>query len=175
MAGKLHLYTGNGKGKTTAAMGLALRSLGHGKRVLIAQFMKDGESGELAALARLEGCRIEKGEPVTKFTFQMTREELESTAASQSAFAHGLMKAIRTFSPDLIVLDELACAAGYGLMHEDAARALITAALESGECAVTGRDAPKWLLDMADYVSDIRAVRHPYDTQKLPARAGIEY
>ena len=175
MAGKLHLYTGEGKGKTTAAMGLALRSLGHGRRVLIAQFMKDGESGELAAMAKLEGCAIAKGEPVKKFTFQMTREELEATAASQTEYARALTEQIAAFSPDLTVLDELACAAGYALLEESAARGLIAAAIASGECAVTGRDAPSWLCDMADYVSDIRAVRHPYDTQGLCAREGVEY
>ena len=175
MAGKLHLYTGEGKGKTTAAMGLALRCLGHGKRVLIAQFMKDGESGELAALEQFALCRIEKGEPVRKFTFQMTKDELEATAASQTEYARALIRQIAAFSPELTVLDELACAAGYALLEESAARELIAAAIASGECAVTGRDAPAWLCDMADYVSDVCAVRHPYDTQGLCAREGVEY
>lgn len=175
MEGKLHLYTGDGKGKTTAAMGLALRFLGRGRRVLIAQFMKDGESGELKALSQLNGCRVVKGEPVRKFTFQMTQQELEETAKALSGFARTLSEQIRLLSPDLTVLDELACAAGYGLLKESAARELIASALASGECAVTGRDAPAWLFDLADYVSDIRAVRHPYDTQGLDAREGVEY
>ena len=77
MKGKLHVYTGNGKGKTTAAMGLALRSLGHGRRVLIAQFLKDGRSGELAALCTFEQATIYPAKPISGFVFAMSPEEKE--------------------------------------------------------------------------------------------------
>ena len=75
---KLHVYTGDGKGKTTAAMGLALRSLGHGNTVLVAQFMKKGNSGELAALRRFENATVMTAEPIRGFTFQMDDAQKET-------------------------------------------------------------------------------------------------
>ena len=80
MKGKLHVYTGTGKGKTTAAMGLALRSLGHGRRVLIAQFLKDGRSGELAALCTFKQATIYPAKPISGFVFAMSPEEKEEAA-----------------------------------------------------------------------------------------------
>ena len=92
MTGKLHVYTGNGKGKTTAAMGLALRSLGHGRRVLIAQFLKDGRSGELTALRTFERATVYPAEPISGFVFAMTAEEKEEAARRQNAQAAEIQK-----------------------------------------------------------------------------------
>ena len=89
MKGKLHVYTGNGKGKTTAAMGLALRSLGHGRRVLIAQFLKDGRSGELAALRTFERATVYPAKPISGFVFAMTAAQKEEAAKQQNAQAAG--------------------------------------------------------------------------------------
>lgn len=80
---KLHLYTGTGKGKTTAAMGLAFRALGHGERVLIAQFLKDGRSGELQAFKRFENATLWPGEPVKTFVFRMTPQQKEEARAAR--------------------------------------------------------------------------------------------
>lgn len=172
---KLHLYTGEGKGKTTAAMGLALRSLGHGRNVFVAQFMKDGRSGELAALSQLPGAAVYVARPMEKFVFRMTQEERARAALEQNAQAMELTQRILRERPDLTVLDELAIAANMGMVGEAEARALIGAALESGECAVTGRYAPDWMREMADYVSVITPQKHPYETEKLMARKGIEW
>lgn len=175
MPNKLHLYTGEGKGKTTAAMGLAIRSLGHDRRVLIAQFMKNGRSGELKALAQFENAILFDAKPTTKFTSQMNADELAKEAMVQTAQAIALTQRIATEKPDLTVLDELGIALHRQLIDEQTAQRLIDEALLYGECVATGRYAPGWLTQRADYVSRIEAAKHPFETEGLQARRGIEW
>lgn len=172
---RLHLYYGEGKGKTTAAMGLALRALGHGRQVLIAQFMKTGTSGELAALRQLPGARVEVLSPVRGFFSRMSEEEQARTIREQTWQARDLADAIRRDQPDMIVLDELAVVWARGVVEEAAAEALVQAAMTAGETVVTGRDAPQRLMAQADYISHIAAERHPYQTEGLRAREGVEW
>lgn len=175
MKNRLHVYTGEGKGKTTAAMGLALRSLGHGNAVLIAQFMKDGRSGELEALKRFENARVLLAPPLKGFTFQMTPAQLADARAEQTAFAARLIRDIDALRPQTVILDELCVALSLDMLEEKTARSLVDRALAAGETAVTGRDAPAWLLERADYVSRVVSVKHPFDTEGLPGRPGVEW
>ena len=172
---RLHVYTGNGKGKTTAAMGLALRSLGHGNAVLVAQFMKTGNSGELAALRRFENAEVMTAEPVKGFTFRMDEAQKALTRGQQTAFAAAVTEAVARLRPVTIVLDEMGIALTAGMLEEAAARALLEAALASGETVVTGRSVPPWLEERADYLSRITAEKHPYMSERLPAREGVEW
>lgn len=172
--GKLHLYTGDGKGKTTSAMGLALRMLGHGKPVYITQFMKQGNSGELVSLRKLEGAHVDEGAPMRQFTFQMNDEQLEQTRREQTEHLQVLAQRIAQIKPALTVLDELAIAMQLRIVPQEAAMALIEEALQWGDVAVTGRNAPQSLRERADYVSDIRAEKHPFN-EGIPAREGIEW
>lgn len=172
---KLHLYTGDGKGKTTAAMGLALRSLGHGRSVVVAQFMKDGRSGELTALRNIPGATVLPAPPIRKFTFRMTEEELAQTAREQTSHALFILRGLPEWKPEMIILDELAVAIDRSMVDEATARELIAACLTWGETVVTGRMAPPWLIAQADYISRVQAERHPYDTEGLAARKGIEW
>ena len=171
---KLHVYFGGGKGKTTAAMGLALRGLGHHRQALIAQFMKNGESGELRALAGIAGATVLCAPPMG-FTFQMTDEEKRRAAQEQTAFARQVTEAIGRIGPQTVVLDELGVALSAGMVEEKAARALIEQALKHGETAVTGRSVPAWLQEQADYLSRISAEKHPYQSTGLCARKGVEW
>ena len=116
MERRLHLYYGDGKGKTSAGMGLALRALGHGKRVLIAQFMKTGQSGELNALRLIPGATVFDMKPVQGFLFRMTEEERARTIAEQNQEAVRLRQTIEAEKPDLILLDELAVAWAHGVV-----------------------------------------------------------
>ncbi|MDR1600334.1 MAG: cob(I)yrinic acid a,c-diamide adenosyltransferase [Oscillospiraceae bacterium] len=171
---KLHLYTGEGKGKTTAAMGLALRALGHGRRVLIAQFLKDGRSGELEALRQFNNARIARIPPTKKFTFQMTQEELAETRRVLTAELDKLAALIGREKPGMMVFDEMAMAAYLGALDERGVERLIDTALEHGEAVVTGRYAPQSIVDRADYHTEMTKRRHPFDGG-LHARAGVEW
>ncbi len=145
MTGKLHVYTGDGKGKTTAAMGLALRSLGHGRRVLIAQFLKDGRSGELAALKTFERATVYPAKPISGFVFAMTAAQKEEAAKQQNAQAADIQSEAERLCPALTVLDELNVALACGMVTRENAERLIDAALAFGDVVSTGRNAPEWL------------------------------
>lgn len=166
----LHLYCGNGKGKTTAAMGLALRAAGRGKRVVIAQFLKGADSGERLALAQLPQITLLPVPQAIKFSFRMTEEERQAEARRYQ----NLLEQIRREAQDcfLLVLDEACAAVNTGLLPlKD-----LLACLDSLNCEVvlTGRDPAPQLVERADYITSMDAVRHPF-TQGITAREGIEF
>lgn len=171
----LHLYTGNGKGKTTAAMGLALRACGHGYPVLIAQLMKDDTSGERKAFSSFDHVDIVSLIAMEKFTFEMTKDELKNEQLAQTKNVHTILSAIRARKPALMVFDELAMAMQCGLISKSDGISLIQEGLTMGEVIITGFQAPAYLHNMADYVSEIRCLKHPFDQTSLPARKGIEW
>lgn len=164
----LHLYWGNGKGKTTAAMGLALRALGHGRRVVIVQFLKDGTSGEIAPL-RAAGAAVHAC-PNAKFTWLMDEAD---KAAAREASARALGQALA--EPfDLLVLDEACAALKSGILDEALLRRAVSFAKNGREVVLTGRDPALWLQDAADYSTEMRAHKHPY-ADGVAAREGVEY
>ena len=164
----LHLYWGNGKGKTTAAMGLALRALGHGRRVVIVQFLKDGTSGEIAPL-RAAGATVYAC-PNAKFTWLMDEAD---KAAAREASARALGQALA--EPfDLLVLDEACAALKSGILDEALLRRAVAFAKNGREVVLTGRDPAPWLQEAADYSTEMRAHRHPY-ADGVAAREGVEY
>ena len=164
----LHLYWGNGKGKTTAAMGLALRALGHGRRVVIVQFLKDGTSGEIAPL-RAAGAAVYAC-PNAKFTWLMDEAD---KAAAREASARALGRALA--EPfDLLVLDEACAALKSSILDETLLRRAVAFAKNGREVVLTGRDPAPWLQDAADYSTEMRAHRHPY-ADGVAAREGVEY
>ena len=160
----LHLYCGNGKGKTTAAMGLALRAAGRGKRVVIAQFLKGADSGERLALARLPQVTLLPVPDAVKFSFRMSEaQRYQDLLKLISRTARGCF---------LLVLDEACAAVNTGLLPlED-----LLACLDSLECEVvlTGRDPAPELMERADYITSMEAGRHPFE-QGITAREGIEF
>lgn len=162
----LHLYFGSGKGKTTAAAGLALRALGHGKKVVVVQFLKDGTSGEIEPLRRLGAAVFAC--PNAKFTWLMTPQE------KAAALAHNTqtLEAALQMPCDLLILDEACAALRAALLPE----ALLQKAVLNVpyEVVLTGRDPADWMLQNADYITEFTARRHPYE-KGIPAREGIEY
>ena len=171
---KLHIITGEGKGKTTSAMGQALRMLGNNKPVFIVQFMKQGNSGELASLKKLPLAHVHEGAAMRGFTYQMDEDALERTREKQTAEIGKIIEEINRIQPALIVLDELAVASSLMLVPSQDAMRLIDEGLKYAEVVVTGRGASQAMIDKADYVSRIESVKHPYD-EGLPARKGIEW
>ncbi len=171
----MHLYTGEGKGKTSAAMGLALRVLGHGKKVLIAQFMKDGTSGELKALAQFgDQVILFDGLLMKGFFRTRTPEDLREQQENTLVAINRLCELIHEHKPALTLLDELNVALAMRLVQMEDAIRLIDCALLYGDAAVTGRYASGQLIEKADYVSRIEAVKHPFN-EGQKAREGIEY
>lgn len=163
----LQLYWGDGKGKTTAAMGLALRALGHGQRVSVVQFLKDGTSGEISLLRRC-GATV-RACPNAKFTWQMTdAEKAEARANNNAALQAALAEPF-----ELLVLDEACAAYKSGLVEEQLLK-VAAARAKTAEVVFTGREPAEWMQAAADYSTEMRAVRHPYE-QGVTAREGVEY
>lgn len=170
----IHVYYGDGKGKTTAAMGLALRMLAAGGRVVVVQFLKDGNSGEVRVLAERFGVPVFACAPMGKFTWEMTDEEL---AAVQKAHDKNLTSAlgeVEASGARLLVLDEVLDALAMGLVDEAAiARALKRGAGEL-EVVLTGRNPSEDIASHADYLTEMVCKKHPFE-QGVPSREGVEY
>lgn len=164
----VHLYWGDGKGKTTAAMGLALRALGHGRKVVVVQFLKDGSSGEIEPLRRLGG--VVYACPNAKFTWQMNAAE-RAQARENATLA---LKTVLAQPFDLLVLDEACAAWQHDLVDRELLRQAVTCADAGSEVVLTGRSPADWMQTAADYSTEMRACEHPY-TKGIQAREGIEY
>ena len=165
----MHLYCGNGKGKTTAAMGLALRALGQGMQVVVVQFLKNGTSGELEPLKKL-GAAVYSGQPGAKFTFQMNAEEkAQATQENNVRLAEALQQPC-----DLLILDEICAARNSGMVDEALAKQAVLERPQHREVVLTGRNPEAWMVEAADYITEMQPRRHPYE-QGIPARKGIEF
>ena len=169
MRGLIHLYWGDGKGKTTAAMGLALRALAAGRRVAVVQFLKGRPSGEVPLLTGL-GAKIYRGKAGEKFVFQMT--EAEKQAARRAQDAH-LLAALEE-DADLLILDEACAAWQLGMVDEALLRRAVLEKSATQEVVLTGRSPAPWMREAADYCTEMRCCRHPFH-QGVPAREGVEY
>ena len=166
--GLVHLYCGDGKGKTCAAMGLALRALGRGWHVVVLQFCKDGTSGEVTPLQQL-GATVLAGNPDGRFASQLSATERQALRRRQD----GLLREACASDADLLVLDEACFAARQGLVDEELLRSAVIERPAGREVVLTGRDPLPWILKAADYVSEVTCVRHPYE-RGITARRGIE-
>lgn len=168
----LQVYTGNGKGKTTAAFGLAMRACGHGWRVFVIQFMKgDPSYGEVAAARQIEGLKVvQTGLPTFVEKNNPSPEDL-AEARRGMALAR---QALDSRSCDMLILDELNVAVDYGLVPLEEVLALVDSCPAETELVVTGRYAAQALLDRAALVSEVREVKHPYQLG-IVSRVGIDY
>ncbi|OIP60721.1 MAG: hypothetical protein AUK29_11060 [Nitrospirae bacterium CG2_30_53_67] len=176
MRGMIHVYTGDGKGKTTAAFGLAARCVGHGRRVLFVQFLKGGgaESGEITAgkrqLLGMEVMRFKEVHPL--FDPAVDPKILAETVRKDFAKAERL---ILQGDFDLVILDEINNCTAQGLLPVDALLTLMESKPQNIEMVLTGRGADSRVLEKADYVTEMKKIKHPAETSGLPAREGIEY
>jgi cob(I)alamin adenosyltransferase len=171
-SGFVHLYTGNGKGKTTAAFGIALRMLGAGGTVWIGQFLKKGIYSEHTALAAFEGKALVEQFGTAAFIDVHAPTEEDCVLARK-----GLNRAsgvILSGQYDLVILDEAALAARIGLFTCRALVEIIKKKPNPTEIIVTGREAPPELYEAADLVTEMREIKHYY-AKGIPARIGIEF
>lgn len=168
----IHVYHGDGKGKTTAACGLGLRAAGHGLRVLFAQFFKDGSSGEIAAMAAVPNIEIRH--PPCRYGRYATLSESERAGIGR-CYRQFLQKCVGDAGHyDLIVLDESVSAYRHGVIEREALLDFLRAEGKRREIVLTGRDPAPELLELADYVTEMRKEKHPFD-DGAAARAGVEY
>ncbi len=166
--GQFHLYTGSGKGKTTAALGLALRAVGAGLRVCVVQFAKGRPTSEIGPLERLGVKVLRFGRP----GFLRSPPDPADAEAARQGLAVA-RTALAGGEYDLVVLDEAAVAVHYGLVSANELLDALAARAPRVEAVVTGRQAHPKLVECADLVTEMREVKHYY-RHGLPARKGIE-
>lgn len=184
--GYLHIYCGDGKGKTTAATGLAVRMAGRGGSVVIARFLKSEDSGEVASLRRLPGIEVLPCSKSFGFTWQMTEETKKEAAMyygqllelafsrAAEAVAEKAAGAKTEETRVLLVLDEICAAVNSKMVEEERLLALLDSCPGNVEIVLTGRDPVLTLVQRADYISEINKRKHPFD-KGVGAREGIEY
>ena len=165
----IHLYYGNGKGKTTAAMGLALRCAGSGGKVRVFQFLKDNSSGERNILQGIDGIEVIKGRNSEKFVFNMNEAE---KAEALHYYARMLEKVFENADKyDMMILDEVMTAVTWGLIDKDC---LIKKHKADAEIVMTGGNPSARILEICDYVTEMKKIKHPFD-KGIVARKGVEF
>lgn len=172
-SGLVHVYYGNGKGKTTAALGLALRAYGQGFQVVLLQFLKGVFSGEIAALEKLPGIKIMRGEN-GKFLSAMSPAEKEEARKLQSAQFRQAVSLAKAGACDMLVLDEAMDACQLQIMDESLLKDFLLNKPEGLEVVITGHQMIPWILERADYATEMVKRKHPYD-RGIKGRKGIEY
>lgn len=173
MFGLIHIYCGDGKGKTTAAVGLAVRCAGRGNKVLLVQFLKSRDSGELYSLAKLPDIEVMRGKESKKFTFQMNEEEKHALLIEHNKMFEQVLAKIKNGGYSLLILDEVIGALNAKVFEMPKLIEFLRHKPENLEVVLTGRNPAPELVEIADYVSEMRKIKHPMD-KRIMAREGIE-
>ena len=171
--GLIHIYCGNGKGKTTTGMGLCTRAAGYGMKVLIYQFMKNNKTNERKVLEKLENVTFVNGLEHEKFSFQMTEEE---KAERRDYYLHQFKYVTDLAEKEnyqVLFLDEIIYTIGAGLFDEKVLVEYLKEKPEELEVILTGQNPGEDVVALADYVSEISKIKHPFD-QGVGSRFGIE-
>ena len=172
--GRIHLYCGEGKGKTTAAMGLAARAAGQGTPVIIVQFLKARTSAELKTLALSPHIHIVEGPEEVKFTFAMSEEEKAAFSAVYQRMFRQAAELCRREPVGLLVLDEAVGALDKGMLFWEETAKFLHSRPKGLEVVFTGRNPSPELMELADYITEMKKLRHPFDRGES-ARCGIEF
>lgn len=170
------LYCGDGKGKTTASVGLAIRAAGHKIPVYFYQFMKDGSSGEIGILKTIPGIQVKYPPVFYGFVRNMTEEQKVEMKGHYTSMLQSVKQVIAEHpkEPIVIVLDEVIHACNHQLLSEPELCEMLTCCSPNIEILLTGRNPSQALLKLSDYVSNVQKVKHPFDKGVL-AREGIEF
>ena len=172
MKGLLHIYCGKGKGKTTAAVGLSVRAAGAGKSVLFVQFFKNGMSSELEMLKLLPKVKTLTNQKPVNFFLKMNDEQKREASEIYSELLDNALSMAEDY--DVLVLDEIISTCHYGIVDEAKLRSFIENRPEEMEVILTGRNPSEKLMELADYITEMTKIKHPYD-KDIPARKGIEF
>ena len=172
--GLIHVYYGYGKGKTSSAIGLAIRASGHNKKVLFTSFLKDFSSGEFEVIRNnIHNITLFECSPVENFFSQMSEEQKTSTKKSQyTAFIKTMEKAIAE-NFDILILDELIDAIDLECITLDEVIDFLNSKPKTLEVIITGHSENIKLIELADYVTEFTSVKHPF-SKGISARDGIE-
>jgi len=169
--GLIQVYTGDGKGKTTAALGLALRAAGRNMKVLIVQFMKKWDYGELHSVKLIPNITLETF-GTKEFVFKGKAKKIDYEEA-EKAFSFGA-DAMQSGNYDIVIFDELNMALYYELLDLKEVVKKMKEKPQNVEIVITGRRAPEEIIEIADLVTEMKEVKHPYQ-KGVEARRGIEY
>ena len=171
--GFIHIYCGDGKGKTTCGMGLCCRAAGFGYKVLIYQFLKDNSSSERKILEGSPNVEFLDGMDTERFSRQMSKEERRFHKEFYEERLRLLRRMVSSGNYDMLFLDEVLYAVRAGLLDEKLLTDFLDSRPQNLEVILTGRDPGEELLKRADYISEIRMIRHPI-SRGQKARGGIE-
>lgn len=172
--GLIHIYCGDGKGKTTAAIGLAVRAAGSGMKVHIVQLLKGSETSELNSLKLIPGITVRRCDRDYGFTFNMSDENKKKLIKCHNDLLLQAEKLMNGGSIDMLIIDEFNAAYEYDLLDRELADRIVLQKSQRTELVLTGQNPHPKFAETADYVSEIKAVRHPYRSG-IKARKGIEY
>ena len=169
--GLIQVYTGDGKGKTTAALGLALRAAGRNMKVLIVQFMKKWDYGELHSVKLIQNITLETF-GTKEFIHKGKAKKIDYEEA-EKAFSFGI-EGMQSGNYDIVIFDELNMALYYELLDLKEVVEKLKRKPDNVEVVITGRRAPKEIIEIADLVTEMKEIIHPYQ-KGIEARKGIEY
>lgn len=171
--GLIHIYTGDGKGKTTAAIGLAVRCVGSGQKVVFTQLMKGNHSSERNVLEQIEGVYVVPAEKSFGFSWTLSDDgKDEARKAYTQQFQNAIDKA-KAENCRMIIFDEVMSAYNNDMIDRDVVLSFLKSKPAAWEIVLTGRMPEPELVALADYVSEVRKIKHPYDAG-VPSRKGIE-
>lgn len=173
--GLIQVYTGDGKGKTTAAVGQGIRALGRGYTVYMVQFLKSQDTGELKVLEKLEpGFRVFRFEKKRGFIWNLSEDEIAELKKEVETAFDFVKSVLENSECDILILDEIMAAMSNKLIDINAVADILKNKPSNIEIILTGRNVPDEILDLADYVSEIACKKHPFE-KGIGARKGIEY
>lgn len=170
----IHIYYGDGKGKTTAAIGLAVRAAGSRMKVLFVQFLKTEFSGERHTLSHTENITLTFVPVDLKFTYEMNDAEKQKAAMMFRRIFDEAVTKLFTEKYDMIVLDEVSTAVEAGMLSEHDVYEFVSNVPKNIEVVMTGHNPSERILELADYVTEMKKIKHPFD-KGVQARFGIEF
>lgn len=172
--GLIHIYCGDGQGKTTAALGLALRASGSGMKVHIVQLLKGSPTSELISLAQISNICVARCQKDYGFTFNMSDENKKQLISEHNKLLLDAVNLMDDGKIDMLIIDEFNAAYEYDLMDREIGDRIVMNKPESVELVLTGRNPSEKFIEAADYVSQINCIKHPYESG-ITARKGIEF
>lgn len=169
----IHVYCGDGKGKTTAALGLLMRAAGAGKKVLFTQFMKGGKTAELAVLDKMPEVTIIRSKKRFPFYGSMSQKEKNELAKIHNNILDVILEKINTGECGMLILDEITYPYDWELLDKEKLNEIFSKGKEI-EIVCTGRNPADFFWERADYITEMKCIRHPYE-KGIAAREGIEF